>query len=98
MKKVRALKNLWYDIRISPKFLAIVAEEGLVIMIRIFTTTLLAGTCAFAQTSAAPPAQPLSRVPSLQQPAPPSFNPDNVAPNAPVVTIQGVCAKATASA
>jgi hypothetical protein len=31
MKKVPALKNLWYDIRISPKFLAIVAEEGLVI-------------------------------------------------------------------
>ena len=67
-------------------------------MIRIFITTLLAGTCAFAQTSAAPPAQPLSRVPSIQQPAPPSFNPDNVAPNAPVVTIQGVCPKATASA
>jgi len=67
-------------------------------MIRIFITTLLAGICAFAQTSAAPPAQPLSRVPSLQQPAPPSFNPDNVAPNAPVVTIQGVCPKATASA
>jgi len=31
MKKAPALKNLWYDIRISPKFLAIVAEEGLVI-------------------------------------------------------------------
>src|SRR5438270_2730814 len=66
-------------------------------MIRIFITTLLAGTCAFAQTSAAPPAQPLSRVPSLQQPAPPSFNPDNVASNAAVVTIHGVCPKATAS-
>jgi hypothetical protein len=71
-------------------------------MIRIFITTLLAGTCVFAQTSVAPPAQPPSRVPSIQQPAPPlpqqSFNPDNVAPNAPVVTIQGVCPKATASA
>ena len=36
--------------------------------------------------------------PRLQQPAPPSFNPDNVAPNAAVVTIQGVCPKDTASA
>jgi hypothetical protein len=70
-------------------------------MIRIFITTLLAGTCAFAQTSVAPPAQPLSRLPITQQPAPPlpqQFNPDSVAPNAPVVTIRGVCPKDTASA
>jgi hypothetical protein len=72
-------------------------------MIRIFIAALLGGTCAFAQTSVAPPAQPLSRLPITQQPAPPvglqqSFNPDNVAPNAPVVTIHGVCPKDTASA
>jgi parvulin-like peptidyl-prolyl isomerase len=71
-------------------------------MIRIFITTLLAGTCAFAQTSVAPPAQPLSRLPITQQPAPPlpqqPSNPDNVAPNAPVVTIRGVCPKDAASA
>jgi hypothetical protein len=70
-------------------------------MIRIFIAALLGGTCAFAQTSVAPPAQPLSRLPITQQPPvgqPQSFNPDNVAPNAPVVTIHGVCPKDTASA
>jgi len=72
-------------------------------MIRIFIAALLGGTCAFAQTSVAPPAQPLSRLPITQQPAPPvgqpqPFNPDNVAPNAPVKTIHGVCPKDTASA
>src|SRR5580765_1538683 len=71
-------------------------------MIRIFITTLLAGTCAFAQTSVAPPAQPLSRLPVTPQAATSlpqqPFNPDNVASNAPVVTIQGVCPKTTASA
>jgi parvulin-like peptidyl-prolyl cis-trans isomerase-like protein len=70
-------------------------------MIRILITTLLAGTCALAQTSAPPP-QGLSRLTLAQQPAPPlpqqSFNPDNVAPNAAVVTIPGVCPKTTASA
>ena len=43
-----------------------------------------------------------SRAPLMQPPAPPvgqqQFNPDNVAPNAPVVTIHGVCPKETASA
>jgi hypothetical protein len=71
-------------------------------MIRFFITFFLAGTCAFAQTSAAPPAQGLSRLPLTQQPAPPlpqqSFNPDSVASNAPVVTIHGVCPKDTVSA
>lgn len=67
-------------------------------MVRIFITTLLAGTFAFAQTPVAPLAQSLSRLPITQQPAPPvgqqqPFNPDNVAPNAPVVTIHGVCTK-----
>jgi hypothetical protein len=66
-------------------------------MIRFFFTTLLAGTCAFAQTAAAPPEQMPSRPPVAQQPAPPlpqqSFNPDNVASNAAVVTIHGVCPK-----
>ncbi len=70
-------------------------------MIRILITTLLAGICALAQTSASP-AQGLSRLTLAQQPAPPlpqqSFNPDSVAPNAPVVTIQGVCPKTTTSA
>jgi hypothetical protein len=71
-------------------------------MIRIFITTLLAGTCAFAQTSVAPAAQSPSRPPLMQPPAPPvgqqqQFNPDNVAPNAPVVTIHGVCPKDAAS-
>jgi len=69
-------------------------------MIRIFFTTLLAGTCAFAQTPGTPPAQPLSRLPATQQPAPPlpqQFNPDSVAPNAPVVVIPGVCSRDAAS-
>lgn len=71
-------------------------------MVRIFFTTLLAGTCAFAQTAAAPPAQVPSRPPLTQPSAPPlpqqSFNPDNVASNAAVVTIHGVCPKDAASA
>jgi hypothetical protein len=70
-------------------------------MIRIFITTLLAGTCAFAQTPGATGAQSPSRPLLMQPPAPPvgqQFNPDNVAPNAPVVTIHGVCPKDMASA
>ena len=68
-------------------------------MIRIFIITLLAGTCVFAQTSVAPPPGALS----TQQPAPPvgqqqSFNPDSVPPNAPVVTLRGVCPKDAPSA
>jgi parvulin-like peptidyl-prolyl isomerase len=70
-------------------------------MIRIFITSLLAGTCAFAQIPVAPPAQALSRMPAPQQPAPPlpqpSFNPDSVPPNAAVVTLHGVCAKDSSS-
>ncbi|MFL6314853.1 MAG: peptidyl-prolyl cis-trans isomerase [Terriglobales bacterium] len=66
-------------------------------MIRIFITTLLAGTCAFAQTPGTS-----SHAPLMQPPAPTvgqqQFNPDNVAPNAPVVTIHGVCPKDTVSA
>src|SRR4051794_18732093 len=64
-------------------------------MIRVFIISLLAGTCAFAQTSAQPPVA--SRAPVAQQPAPPalpqSFNPDNVPSNAAVITIHGVCPK-----
>ncbi|HEY4679066.1 MAG TPA: peptidylprolyl isomerase [Candidatus Angelobacter sp.] len=71
-------------------------------MIRIFIALLLAGTCAFAQTSVAPPSPALSRLPAVQQPAPSlpqqSFNPDNVPPNAPVVTLHGVCPRDVASA
>jgi hypothetical protein len=68
-------------------------------MIRILITTLLAGTCAFAQTPGTPAAQSPSRPPLMQPPAPvgQQFNPDNVAPNAPVVTIHGVCPEDTAS-
>ncbi len=65
-------------------------------MIRILITTLLAGTCAFAQTPGTP-----SHAPLMQPPAPTvgqqQFNPDNVAPNAPVVTIHGICPKDSAS-
>jgi hypothetical protein len=70
-------------------------------MIRIFITAILAGTCAFAQTAGAPPVQVPSRPPAAQPFAPAlpqSFNPDNVAPNAAVVTIHGVCPKDAASA
>ena len=70
-------------------------------MIRIFIASLLAGTCAFAQTSVAPPS-PLSRIPATQQPAPPlpsqSFNPDSVPSNAAVITLRGLCPKDAASA
>lgn len=70
-------------------------------MIRVFIISLLAGTCAFAQTSVAPAGQALSRLPVSQQPAPPvppqTFNPDSVAPNAAVVTLHGVCPKGVAS-
>ncbi len=69
-------------------------------MIRILIISLLAGTCAFAQTSAAPAGQALSHPPIAQQPAPPalpqSFNPDNVPSNAAVITIHGVCPKDSA--
>lgn len=68
-------------------------------MIRVFIISLLAGTCAFAQTSAAPAAGGLSRLPATQQPAPPvqSFNPDNVPPSAPVITLHGVCPRDASS-
>ena len=70
-------------------------------MIRIFVISILAGTCAFAQTAVAPPAQVPSRPPVTQPPVPPlpqSFNPDNVAPSAAVVTIRGLCPKDSAAA
>ena len=70
-------------------------------MIRVIIISLLTGTCAFAQTSVAPAAQPLSRLPITQQPAPPlppqSFNPDSVPSNAAVVTLHGLCPKDSAS-
>lgn len=71
-------------------------------MIRVFIISLLAGTCAFAQTSGAPAGQSLSHPPVAQQPAPPippqSFNPDSVPSSAAVITIHGVCPKDSASA
>jgi len=71
-------------------------------MIRVFIVSLLAGTCVFAQTSAAPAGPALSRLPVTQQLAPPpppqSFNPDSVPANAAVITLHGVCAKDAVSA
>ena len=69
-------------------------------MIRVFIISLLAGTCAFAQTAVAPAGQVLSRPPVTQQSAPPlpqSFNPDSVPSNAAVITLHGVCPKDSAS-
>lgn len=64
-------------------------------MIRILLVSLLAGACAFAQTSGAPTGQawtgapgPQAAPPPIQQPA---YNPDNVAPDAAVVVVHGVC-------
>ncbi|HEV7674428.1 MAG TPA: peptidylprolyl isomerase [Candidatus Angelobacter sp.] len=72
-------------------------------MVRIFITSLLAGACAFAQTSGAPPVQAPSQSPAVQPSAPPlaqqqSFDPDKVAPNEPVVVVHGVCPKNAAVA
>ena len=64
-------------------------------MIRIFLVSLLAGASAFAQTAGAPAGQapadapgPQAAPPPIQQPA---YNPDNVAPDAAVVVVHGVC-------
>ncbi|MGZ7093706.1 MAG: peptidylprolyl isomerase [Candidatus Angelobacter sp.] len=72
-------------------------------MIRIRIIFLLAGTCAFAQTAGAPPVQAPSHPPAPQASAPPlvqqqQFNPDNVAPNAAVMVVHGVCPKNAGSA
>ncbi|MGZ7090047.1 MAG: hypothetical protein ACXVKH_11300, partial [Candidatus Angelobacter sp.] len=72
-------------------------------MIRIFVISLLAGACAFAQTAGAPPVQAPSHPPAPQASAPPlvqqqQFNPDNVAPNAAVMVVHGVCPKNAGSA
>jgi parvulin-like peptidyl-prolyl isomerase len=94
--------NLWYDSETPPNFLPLLMRKVSLSMIRIFITSLLAGTCALAQIPVAPPAQALSRPPAAQQPAPPlpqqSFNPDSVPPNAAVVTLHGVCSNNAASA
>jgi parvulin-like peptidyl-prolyl isomerase len=69
--------------------LPFIAEEGLAIMIRIFLVSLLAGASAFAQTTgAAASPGPQAAPPPIQQPA---YNPDNVAPDAAVVVVHGVC-------
>lgn len=64
-------------------------------MIRILLISLLAGASAFAQTAGAPSGQgwtgapgPQAAPPPIQQP---SYNPDNVAPDAAVVVVHGVC-------
>jgi len=81
--------------RHPPKFLLLFVEEGLAIMIRIFLVSLFAGLSAFAQTASAPAGQaqagapgPQAVPPPIQQPA---YNPDNVAPDAAVVVVHGVC-------
>jgi hypothetical protein len=86
--------------RLPQIFLPLLMRKVSLSMIRVFMISLLAGTCAFAQTSVAPAGQVLSRLPITQQPPlpQPSFNPDNVPPNAPVVTLHGVCPKDVASA
>ena len=64
-------------------------------MIRIFLVSLLAGASAFAQTTGAPSGQGTTGVPAPQAPPPPiqqpAYNPDNVAPDAAVVVVHGVC-------
>ena len=64
-------------------------------MARIILTSLLAGACAFAQTAATTAGQPQSMATGQQAATPPvmpqSFNPDNVAPNAPVIELHGIC-------
>ena len=63
-------------------------------MIRILLVSLLAGACAFAQTSGAPgqawTGSPRTQAapPAIQQPA---YNPDSVAPDAAVVVVHGLC-------
>src|ERR1700757_3073803 len=87
-----------------PQILAILfAEEGLAIMIRIVLVSLLAGASAFAQTPGAPAGQagtggapaPQAAPPPIQQP---TYDPDNVAPDAAVVVVHGVCPKNATSA
>jgi parvulin-like peptidyl-prolyl isomerase len=71
------------------------AEEGLAIMIRILLVSLLAGVSALAQTAGAPAGQGRTGAPVPQAASPliqqPSYNPDNVAPDAAVVVLHGVC-------
>lgn len=89
--------------RISPKFLPLLLRKVSLFMIRILIISLLAGTCAFAQTVSAPAAQSPTQPPVPQPSAAPvvpqqSFNPDNVAPNAAVVVVHGVCPSANSGA
>jgi hypothetical protein len=86
-----------------PNFFALATEEGLFIMVRILLTSLLAGTCAFAQAAGAPAGQALSGATGSQASAPPVgqqplLGPDSVAPNAAVVEVRGICPKSVDSA
>jgi len=64
-------------------------------MIRILLVSLLAGASTFAQTAGAPAGQAFAGAPGPQAaPLPiqqPAYNPDNVAPDAAVVVVYGVC-------
>jgi len=64
-------------------------------MIRIFLVSLLAGASAFAQTAGAPAGQAWTGAPGPQAAPPPiqqqAYNPDNVAPDAAVVVVHGIC-------
>lgn len=71
-------------------------------MIRILLVSVLTAASAFAQTAGAPAGQawtgapgPQAAPPPIQQPA---YNPDNVAPDAAVVVVHGVCPNNAASA
>lgn len=64
-------------------------------MIRILVIALLAGVSAFAQTTGAPSGQGPIGAPAPQAVQPPVqqsvYNPDNVAPDAAVVVVHGIC-------
>jgi PPIC-type PPIASE domain len=82
--------------RFSPKFLPLLLRKVSSSMIRIFISLLLTGAGACAQTAGASQVQAPTQSSPAQPTAPPgvqqqSFNPDNVAPDAAVVVIHGVC-------
>lgn len=89
---------------VSPKFFALATEKGLVIMVQILLTSLLAGACALAQAAGAPAGQASSAgATGAQASAPPVgqqpvLGPDSVAPNATVVEVRGICPNGADSA
>ena len=95
MKALANLKKRDGKMAVSTKFLALATEKGL-FMVRILLTSLLAGTCAFAQAAGAPAGQASPGATGSQTSAPavgqqPVLGPDSVAPNATVVEVRGIC-------